>query len=383
MRAVDIIGAGMFAFGKHEKTPLVEMGTRAAIEAIKDAGVKPSQINIGYFANMQAGNLTKEFTTGQAVMWGAGVNKVPVYNIENACTSGASATTLAWMSIASGQYDIALVVGAEKLNVPFVPLLNPSMRDINVLQGNVVINGFAQRAVRHMHSFGTTKEQLAMVDVKNRRHASMNPLAMFYKKPVTLEEVLNATMMADPLTKLSCCPNADGAAALVLCASELSSQYTTRPVRIKASVLVSGIFDEWPDMETFEEDQRASRMAYEMAGLGPEDVSVAECHDAFTICEVMHTENLGFCPIGEGGRFVESGATSLGGKIPMNVSGGLLGKGHPLGATAVAQLVEGVRQLRGECGERQVEGARVFLAECMGAELRGDAKTCTVNILQN
>ncbi len=382
MRSVDIIGVGMTPFGKHEKTPLVEMGTRAAIEAIKDAGIKSSQINIGYFANMQAGNLTKEFTVGQAVMWGAGVNKVPVFNIENACTSGASATTLAWMSIASGQYDIAIVVGAEKLNVPFVPLLNPSMRDINVLEGNVVINGFAQRAVRHMHSFGTTKEQLAMVDVKNRRHASMNPLAMFYKKPVTLEEVLNTTMMADPLTKLSCCPNADGAAALVLCASELSSQYTTKPVHIKASVLVSGVFDEWPDMETFEEDQRASRIAYEKAGLGPEDVSVAECHDAFTICEVMHTENLGFCPIGEGGRFVESGATSLGGKIPMNVSGGLLGKGHPLGATACAQIVEGVRQLRGECGDRQVEGAKVFLAECMGAELRGDAKTCTVNILQ-
>jgi acetyl-CoA acetyltransferase len=184
MRAVDIIGAGMFPFGNHKTMPLVEMGTRAAVEAIKDAGIKPSQINIGYFANMQGGNLTKEFTIGQAVLWGAGINKIPVFNIENACTSGASATTLAWMSIASGQYDLAIVVGAEKLNVPFVPLLNPSMRDINVLEGNVVINGFAQRAVRHMHAYGTTKEQLAMVDVKNRRHAAMNPLAMFYKKPV-------------------------------------------------------------------------------------------------------------------------------------------------------------------------------------------------------
>ncbi len=381
MRAVDIIGVGMFPFGVHKTTPLVEMGVRAAVEAIKDAGVKPSQINIGFFANMQAGNLTKEFTTGQAVMWGAGVNKVPVFNIENACTSGASATTLAMMSIASGQYDLALVVGAEKLNVPFVPLLNPSMRDINVLEGNVVINGFAQRAVRHMYEYGTTKEQLAMVDVKNRRNALLNPKAKFFNKPVTLEEVLGSTMMSDPLTKLSCCPNSDGAAALVLCAAELSSRYTTRPIHLKASVLVSGVFDEWPDMQTFEEDQRAGRTAYETAGLGPEDVSAAECHDAFTICEVMHTENLGFCPIGEGGPFVESGATSLGGKIPVNVSGGLLGKGHPLGATAAAQIVEGVIQLRGEAGDRQVEGAKVFLTECMGAELRGDAKTCTVNIL--
>jgi len=381
MRTVEIIGVGMIPFGKHEKTPLVEMGVRAAVEAIKDAGVQPSQINIAYFANMQAGNLTKEFTTGQAVMWGAGVNKIPIFNIENACTSGASATTLAMMSIGSGEYDIALVVGAEKLNVPMVPLLNPSMMDISVLEGKVVLNGFSQRAVRHMYSFGTTEAQLAMVDVKNRRHASMNPLAMFYKKPVTLEEVLNAPMMSDPLTKLSCCPNSDGAAALVLCASDVVKQFTARPVHLKASVLVSGLFDEVPDMETFEEDQRASRIAYERAGVGPEDVDVAECHDAFTICEVMHTENLGFCPIGEGGPFVESGATSLGGKIPMNVSGGLLGKGHPLGATAVSQIVEGVRQLRGECGDRQVEGAKVFLSECMGAELRGDAKTCTVNIL--
>lgn len=381
MRAVDIIGIGMFPFGVHKTTPLVEMGVRAAVEAIKDAGVKPSQINIGFFANMQAANLTKEFTTGQTVMWGAGVNKVPVFNIENACTSGASATTLAMMSIASGQYDVALVVGAEKLNVPFVPLLNPSLRDINVLEGNVVINGFAQRAVRHMHEYGTTKEQLAMVDVKNRKHALLNPKAKFFNKPVTLEEVLDSPMMADPLTKLSCCPNSDGAAALVLCAAGLSARFTGKLVHLKASVLVSGIFDEWPDMQTFEEDQRASRIAYEMAGLGPEDVSAVECHDAFTICEIMHTENLGFCPIGEGGPFVESGATSLGGKIPVNVSGGLLGKGHPLGATAVSQIVEGVIQLRGEAGARQVEGAKVFLTECMGAELRGDAKTCTVNIL--
>ena len=381
MRAVDIIGAGMTFFGNHKETPLVELGTRAAVEALKDAGIKPSQVNIGFFANMQGGNLTKEFTTGQAVLWGAGINMIPVFNIENACTSGASATTLAWLSIASGQYDIAIVVGAEKLNVPMVPLLNPSLRDINVLEGNVVINGFAQRAVRHMHEYGTTKEQLASVDVKNRRHAAMNPLAMFYKKPVTLEEVLSSTMMSDPLTKLSCCPNADGGAALVLCAAELSSRYTTKPVHLKASVLATGIYDEWPDMQTFEEDQRASKMAYEMAGLGPQDISAAECHDAFTICEVMHTENLGFCPIGEGGPFVASGATALGGKMPMNVSGGLLGKGHPLGATAAAQIVEGVRQLRGQCGDRQVPGAKAFLAECMGAELRGDAKTCTVNIL--
>ncbi len=382
MRQVDIIGADMTAFGPQIETPLVELGARAAIGAIKNAGIKPSQINIGFFANMQAGNITGEFTVGQNILWEAGVNRIPVFNVENACTSGASAFNLAWTSIISGMYDVAIVVGAEKLVVPNLGLLQAGATELNVLEGGVVITNFASRANLHMDTFGTTKEQLAMVAVKNRQHAGMNPLAQF-RKPITVEEVLNAPMMADPLTKLSCCPNADGGAAVVLCAAELSNRFTSKPIHVKASVLVSGIYDQLPDLFKFEEDLRAGSMAYEMAGLGPEDLHVVECHDAFTICEIMHYEGLGLCPVGEGGRLVESGATSLGGKIPVNPTGGLLSKGHPLGATAVAQIVEGVRQLRGEAGDRQVEGAKVYLAECMGAEKFGDAKTCTIIILQN
>ena len=225
--------------------------------------------------------------------------------------------------------------------VPNLGLLQSGATELNVLEGGVVITNFASRANLHMATFGTTKEQLAMVAVKNRRHASMNPLAQF-RDTITVEDVLNAPMMADPLTKLSCCPNADGGAAVVLCAAELSNRFTAKPIHIEASVLVSGIYDQMPDLVRFEEDQRASSIAYEMAGLGPKDLDVVECHDAFTICEIM----------------------------------------HPLGATAVAQIVEGVRQLRGEAGDRQVEGAKVYLAECMGAEKYGDAKTCTVIILQ-
>ena len=178
-----------------------------------------------------------------------------------------------------------------------------------------------------------------------------------------------------------CCPNADGAAAVVLCASELSARYASKPIHVAASLLVTGTYENPCNLAQWNADKRAAGIAYEKAGLGPEDLDAVECHDAFTISEIFHYEGLGLCPEGEGGPFVESGATSFGGKIPVNLSGGLLSKGHPLGATAVAQLVEGVKQLRGEAGAMQVEGAKVFMAECMGADKLGDVKSCTVNIL--
>ncbi len=382
MRSVDIIGVGITNFGKHIETSLVELGGRVAIEAIKDAGIKPSQINAGFFANMQAANIFTDFTVGQNVFWQAGINSVPVFNIENACTSGSSAFNLAWMGVASGMYDIAIVVGAEKLVVPNLGLMQAGSTELDTLEGLVVPNAFAMRANLHMATYGTTKEQLAMVAVKNRRHAGLNPLAQF-RSPITVEEVLNAPMIADPLTRLSCCPNADGAAAVVLCASDYSRQYTSRSVNVAASVLVTGSYENPCNMAQWDADRRASSIAYERAGLGPQDLDVVECHDAFTISEIVHYEGIGLCPEGEGGRLLESGATSLGGKIPVNPSGGLLSKGHPVAATAVAQIVEGVRQLRGEAGACQVEGAKVFMAECMGADKAGDIKSCTVNILQN
>lgn len=380
MRPVDIIGIGITRFGKHLDKSLVELGGKVAIEALKDAGVKPSQINAGFFANMQAGNLLTDFTIGQNVLWEAGINCVPVFNIENACTSGSSAFNLAWMGVSSGAYDMAMVVGAEKLNVPNVGLMIAGKTELDTLEGLVVPTAFAMRANLHMATYGTTKEQLAMVSVKNRRHASLNPLAQF-RDPITIEDVLNSPMIADPLTRLMCCPNADGAAAVVLCASELSRRYTSHPVHVAASLLVTGSYENPCNLAQWDTDKRASSIAYERAGLGANDLDAVECHDAFTISEILHYEGLGLCPMGEGGRFIESGATTLGGKIPVNLSGGLLSKGHPLGATAVAQLVEGVYQLRGEAGSLQVEGAKVFLAECMGADKAGDVKTCTINIL--
>ena len=285
------------------------------------------------------------------------------------------------MGIACGEYDAVIVTGAEKLNVPGFGLISSSDTQLDTLEGVVTPASFGMRAMRHMEVYGTTREQLAMVSVKNRKHAGLNPLAQF-RDPITVEDVLSAPMIADPFTRLMCCPNADGGAALVMCAAELSKRYTSHPIRLAASVLVTGKYLNPVDLVPWETDFRGCRKGYERAGLGPEDLDAAECHDAFAFSEIQHYEAMGLCREGEGGRLVESGATTLGGRIPVNTSGGLLSKGHPLGATGVAQIVEGVLQLRGQAGARQVEGAKVFLAQCMGGDKDADAKTCTVNILK-
>ncbi len=380
MRSVDIIGVGMVGFGKHPEESSIEMGARAVIDALKDASVKPAEVGVGFYANSMGPQLFGELTAGQTMFWKAGVNGVSVFNTENACASGASNFHLAWMAVGSGMYDIAVAVGAEKMLVPGVGLMNGGEFQLEILEGFVAPVDFAMRAVRHMALYGTTREQLAMVSVKNRRHGSMNPMASF-REPVTLEAVLNAPMISDPLTRMMCCPNADGAAAVVLCASELSQRYTSRPVRILTSVAAGGRLDNPADIVPWEVDYRACRTAYEMAGIGPDDVDLVECHDAFTINEILHYEALGLCPEGEGGHLVESGATSLGGRIPVNVSGGLISRGHAIAATGAAQLVEGVLQLRGQAGARQVEGAKVYLGELIGGEYLGVTKICTVNVL--
>lgn len=380
MRKVDIIGVGMTSFGKHTDRTFIELGAQAVLEAMHDAGIKPSQVEAGFSSCVLAGRLFGAVTSGQTILWEAGISRVPVVNVENACTSGSTAFNLAWIGIAAGMYDTAIVVGAEKLIVPQLGLISSGDTELDTLEGLVTPASFAMRAIRHMGAYGTTSRQLAMVAVKNRFHASLNGLSQF-KDPITVEDVLNAPMVADPLTRLSCCPNADGAAAIVLCAAGKSRRFKGKPVRIAASVLVTGSYENPLELVPWETDIRACRAAYEQAGVSPEDVDVAECHDAFTVSEILHYEAMQLCPEGEGGRLIESGATRLGGRIPVNTSGGLLSKGHPVGATGVAQLVEGARQLRGEAEKRQVEGARVFFAECMGGDKDADTRSCTAHIL--
>jgi acetyl-CoA acetyltransferase len=381
MSGVHIIGAGMTAFQRAARADLAGLAREAALLALHDANLPASRIGAGYFANVLGPQLGGETTAGQYVMAALGVRRVPVVNVENACTSGSTAFWLAVNGIRSGEIDVALVIGAEKMSVPGLGLLRGGLEEIETQLGLVAPASFAMRARRHMHEFGTTVEQFALVSVKNRRHAARNPLAQF-REPVTLEQVLNSPMIADPITRLQCCPMADGAAALVLANGAIAAA-SRRAVRIDASILCTGSYENPADLARWETDQRGCDQAYERAGIGPDDLDVVECHDAFASAEIMHCEALRLCQPGESGRLLERGETALGGRIPVNVSGGLLSRGHPIAATGCAQVVELVQQLRGEAGDRQVEGARVGLAQCMGGDQAADAKSCTVIIVSN
>ena len=378
MASVAVVGVGMIPFGKHPDRTLVDLGSEAAYLALKDAGLSPTLVEIGFFGNGFAGRLFGDFTIGQNVFWEVGINRIPVVNVENACTSGSTAFYLAYNAVAAGQVEVAMAVGAEKLYVPELGLLNSGQTELETQLGRVAPASFAMRAIRYMAEFGATAEQLAQVSVKNRRHSGLNPLSQF-RNPITAEEVLDSPMIVDPLTRLMCCPNADGAAAAIL-ASPAVAEHLGRAVGVDAAVLMTGNYENPQDQLRWETDYRACRAAYERSGIGPEDLNLAECHDAFTICEILHYEAMGLCPVGEGARFAADGETTLGGRIPVNTSGGLLSRGHPVGATGLAQIHEVVTQLRHEAKERQVEGAKTGLAQCMGGDKEGDTKSCTVAI---
>jgi benzoylsuccinyl-CoA thiolase BbsB subunit len=241
---------------------------------------------------------------------------------------------------------------------------------------------YAMRARRYMSDFNGTKEHLAKVVVKSRKNAAMNPLAQF-TKATTVEEVLNSRVVADPITLFQCCPTGDGAGAAVICSLEKARKYTSHPILIKASILVSGKFEPgFRDMTTPEITVRASRLAYEKAGLGPKDIDVVEVHDAFSIAELLYYEALGFCGRGEAVKLIDEGATEINGRIPVNPSGGLISKGHPVGATGLAQLAEIIWQLRGQAGQRQVRNARVGMTHCTGGGIYGlDHGACSIHIL--
>ncbi len=376
---VSIIGAGITQFGRHLERTIVSLALEATTLALKDAGLVKERIGACYFANTLGPLLFSDTTIGQNLTAAAGLNKIPVVNVENACASGSSAFHLARNAILAGDCEIALVVGAEKMCVPDFGLLNSGATELDTQLGMVVPAGFALRAQRHMYEYGTTVEQMAQVTVKSRQHAALNPLAQF-RQPESLEQVLSGPVIADPLTRSQCCPIADGAAALILASDEVAAHFE-RSVQVRSSVLASGSFEEPCDFTHWDTDYRTVQLAYEKAGIGPEDLDLVECHDAFTIAEILHYEALGLCEKGQGGVLVASGATTLGGRIPVNVSGGLLSRGHPIAATGIAQIIELVAQLRNEAGERQVEGCQLALAHCMGGDKAGDTKVCTVSVL--
>ncbi len=377
MTGVSVIGAAATVFGPQPDTDAHELGFRAALAAIEAAGVPPERIGIAF-----AGHAYQGPCYGQKALMRMGLTGLPIVNVENACASGASAVLLTVQAIRAGACDVALAFGAEKLTAPgggFLPIVAD---DLESAMGRVMPAAFAMQAKLHMARYGTTPEQLAAVAVKNRRNALANPRCHL-RKAVTAEEVLAAPMIADPLTRLSCCPVSDGAAAVVLAADAVAARFTARPVRIAASVLVSGlrtphgIVDDKSEMSI-----RAARLAYDQAGIGPGEVDVCELHDPFTIAELMHYEDLGFCAPGEGGRFIAEGRSAIGGDVAVSPSGGLLARGHPLGATGVAQIAELFWQLRGEAGGHQAPGARVGLAHTVGGGVtKLEAAACGVHIL--
>ena len=377
MREVAVIGVGMIKMGKFPDRMLSSMGREAVLLAMKDAGVERGDIEAAYSGTLHGGSLL-----GQRIFKDLGMTGMPINNMENACSSGSSALREGWIGVASGLYDMVIAVGSEKLSALGGGTLPLEREDLEVSQGMVMPALYAMRARRYMSDFNGTKEHLAKVVVKSRKNAAMNPLAQF-TKPTTVEEVLNSRVVADPITLFQCCPTGDGAGAAVLCSLDKARKYTSHPILIKASVLVSGKFEPgFRDMTTPEITVRACRIAYEKAGLGPKDIGVVEVHDAFSIAELLYYEALGFCGRGEALRLIDEGATNIDGRIPVNPSGGLISKGHPVGATGLAQLAEIIWQLRGQAGKRQVRNAKVGMTHCTGGGIYGlDHGACSIHIL--
>jgi benzoylsuccinyl-CoA thiolase BbsB subunit len=377
LREVSVIGVGMSRFAKQPEISIVDLTQGPILDALEDAGASYGQVQAAYCGSVFGGS-----GLGQKVLKGVGMSGIPILNVENACSSGSSAFREAWLAVASGMHDVTLAFGVDKLTA-LGGGAYPLSDDIEADQGVLMPAVYAMRARRHMMEYGTTIEQLAKIAVKNHHNSVHNQRAQ-YRREYTLEEVLNSRMIADPLSILHCCPSGDGAAAVVLAATEVAHGFSGKPVKVRASVLQSGLFkNDFRDMTKSDLSYRSAAAAYEMAGLGPDDIDVAEVHDAFTIGELMYYEALGFCAPGEGGRLIDEGATEIAGRIPVNPSGGLLSKGHPVGATGVAQIVEIVSQLRGNCGERQIAGARIGLTHCTGGGVAGfDHIACTIHVFE-
>jgi acetyl-CoA acetyltransferase len=380
MRQVAVVGVGVTKFGKHERT-CAELFAEAAVDALADAGLRPRQVQGLYVGNVVGEAGEHQLHLGPQVASTLGIPAVAATRFETACASSHAAFRHALFEIGSGAADVLLVGGAERV------LTMPTERSTEVFAyasdavfeqpaGLTFPGVFALIARAHMAKHGTTEEQMAHVAVKNHRHGALNPKAQF-RKEITLEQVLSSARVADPLKLYDCCPFSDGAAAVVLAAEDVARR-TRRPVWVLGSAQAGDAMclHDKRDLTRALATERAAESAYRQAGIAPADVDVVELHDCFTIAEIVATEGLGLCEPGAGGRAAEKGETSLGGRVPVNVSGGLKAKGHPIGATGAAQIAEVATQLRGEAGPRQVDGARIGLSHTLG----GNTATVLVSV---
>ncbi len=413
MRDVYVIGVGMTRFGKYPEETIKTLSRKAVNAACEHAGIKTSDIRIASVGNAFQGIATgQESIRGQVVLRAMGIGDIPVFNLENACASSATAFQVCWMDLALGIHDVGLALGFEKMylddrdkrlslfsaamdqDVVAMILKMARSHEASVKEKEKKAGGeakdkvgkksafmelYAMAARMHMDKYGTTQRQFAAISAKNHTNSQHNPYAQ-YREPMTVEEVLAAPEVSYPLTRPMCSPVGDGAAAAILATREgVKKLGAAKPVKILAAVLGSGKDRGLNDPDLGE---RLAQVAYETAGVGPTDVDLLEVHDATAYGELRAIEGLGFCPLGEGGPFSEAGHTAIGGKIAVNPSGGLESKGHPVGATGVGQIAEIVWQLRGEAGKRQVGGARIGMTENGGGNIGLEEAAMNITLLE-
>ena len=377
MSDVYVLGVDMIKFGRFPDRSVPSLGAEAVLMALDDSGLTIQDMQALYCGNLgQASAMV-----GQRILQEIGQTGMPVVNCANACATGATAFREAWTSIKAGLYDVVLAVGVEQMGKG---LLGGTGAGKGIPKEGLLGSGtmpavFAEAGMEHTRKYGTTFEQFAKISVKNHHHSTMNPKAM-YQIETPLEEVMNAEMISYPNSKLMCSVNVDGSAAAVLVSEKKAKELgMERVVKVRASIITSDPFQKrdlvMPDVNTC--TRNAAKEAYEMAGVGPEDIDLVELHDCFATAEMLHYENLGLCEDGDAGKMIDEGEVELGGKVPVNVSGGLLSKGHPLGATGIANIYEVCTHLREEAGERQVEGAKLGLTHVIGL-----GSACGIHILE-
>jgi acetyl-CoA acetyltransferase len=408
MEALYIVGVGMTRFGKFLERSVKDLTREAVTAALRDAGCSVSDPEAAYFSNACQGHMQgQDLIRGEIALRSMGIEGIPVTNVENACASASTALYGAVQFLRAGMGEIALAVGVDKMySTDRAKMFSvfDSGWDVETVEENrqrllalgagvpvpegtmstrpysAMMDVYAAWARFHMRTFGTTREQIAAVAAKNHRHSTENPLSQ-YREAYSVEEVLRAPPITYPLTLPMCAPISDGAAAAVVVRESVLGRFDRRrAIKICASVLMSGT-DRRPEEVEKHIGRRAALKAYEQAGVGPRDMSLAEVHDATAMGEIMQIENLGFCPFGEGGPTAARGETRIGGRIPVNPSGGLESKGHPIGATGLGQVFELATQLRGEAGRRQVENARFAIAENGGGIYGIEEAACCVTIL--
>lgn len=384
MRDVAIVGIGITKFGELWDTSFRELIVDAGVRALEDAETDGSEIGGMYVGNMSAGQFIQQEHIASLIADHAGLIPVPCTRVEGACASGGLALRQAFISVASGIHDMVVAGGVEKMTDVLSGQATGALgtaadQEWEGFVGTTFPGLYALMARRHMHKYGTTEEQMAEVAVKNHGNAQLNPCAQ-YRREITLENVMNSSVITEPLKLLDCSPITDGGACAVLTSAEKAKEYTDTPILIKGSGQASDTLSlhDRQSLTKLNATVEAAKTAYEMAGIGAEDIDLVEVHDCFTIAEIMAIEDLGFCKKGEGGKMTEEGLTARDGQIPVNTSGGLKGKGHPVGATGIAQAVEVVNQLRGEAGKRQINGPKIGLTHNVG----GSGGTAVAHILE-